>query len=219
MATTVCNKNNLSSIPRRSNNDLVLGTLLLISSLLDYHPIISWVPSHLVSAGAPGEKTADFHTPHHDSVNFVCIRKQITMCPIQPQIPPKNRFFRATQLSTCLAPAKMCWWQKIERITRQFGEAQPCTGQLCSISSSSRNVETRALNAFFLLNWWILDMKHTKNQQMVCTSGQSMFISKSFELLKGIIFNVTYQLPTFSNHQAIPGETCDLHGGRRACWK
>lgn len=160
-------------------------------------------------------KTAHFRIT---SVNFVCIRKQI-MCATFSHKSPQNRFFRATQLSTCVAPAKMCWWQKIERITRQFGEAQPCTGQLCSISSSSRNVGTRALNAFFLLNWWILDIKHTKNQQMVCTSGQSMFISKSFELLKGIIFNVTYQLPTFSNHQAIPGETCDLHGGRRACWK
>lgn len=193
----------------------------------DYHPIISWVAltepllSRKLSAIASCERWSSFEKQHTSaSLRWIlCAYGSKSCVPHSATNLPKNRFFRATQLSTCVAPAKMCCWQKIERITRQFGEAQPCTGQLCSISSSSRNVETRALNAFFLLNWWILDIKHTKNQQMVCTSGQSMFISKSFELLKGIIFNVTYQLPTFSNHQAIPGETCDLHGGRRACWK
>lgn len=167
IATNVCKKKNLSSIPGRSNNDLVLSDHSWLSS---YHQLsgidrafaLSQTLSHRILWAL--ELLRKQHTSA--SLRWILYAYGSKSCvPHSATNPPQNRFFRATQLSTCVAPAKMCWWQKIERITRQFGEAQPCTGQLCSISSSSRNVETRALNAFFLLNWWILDIIYTYVQQ------------------------------------------------------
>lgn len=90
-------KNNLSSIPRRSNNDLVLGRDLLIWSFwiiilssAEWHwqslcSLANSQPSHLVSAGAPSKNST---LPHH--FGEFCMHTEANhVCHIQPQIPPK----------------------------------------------------------------------------------------------------------------------------------
>ena len=82
-------KNNPSSIPRRSNNDLVLGRDLLISSFWkksSYHQLsgILWVLELL-------EKKQQRSILRITKGEFcMVIRKQIMMCHIQPQIPPEE---------------------------------------------------------------------------------------------------------------------------------